>query len=116
MLAIMPSVAPQQTAISRSGSNSIPYVCRYLLAMASRNGLAPQVIAYWLISASMASAAARLSASGAGKSGYPWARLMASWRSARRVISRITDSVNCMMRRLRNRARTVVAEVDTFRE
>src|SRR5947209_5261873 len=69
MLAIMPSVAPQQTAISRSGSNSIPYVCRYLLAMASRNGLAPQVIAYWLISASMASAAARLSASGAGKSG-----------------------------------------------
>ena len=30
----------------------------YLAAMASRKGLAPQVMAYWLMSASMASAAA----------------------------------------------------------
>src|ERR1700719_4483516 len=68
------------------------------------------------MSAAIASAAARLSASGAGKSGKPWARLMASWRMARRVISRITDSVNLRMRWLRKRARRAVAEIDTFRE
>src|SRR5471032_2018724 len=116
MVAIMPSVAPQQTAISRSGSKSIPYVRRYLSTIASRKGLAPHVIAYWFISAAIASAAARLSASGAGKSGKPWARLMAPWLIARRVISRITDSVNLRMRWLRKRARRAVAEVGTFRE
>src|SRR5450432_2490403 len=41
---------------------------------------------------------------------------MAPWRMARRVISRITDSVNLRMRWLRKRARRTVAEVDTFRE
>ena len=51
----MPSVAPQQTVISRSGSTSRPYRRRYLAAMASRNGFAPQVMAYWLMSAAMAS-------------------------------------------------------------
>src|SRR5882672_9941191 len=83
--------------------------------MASRKGLAPQVMAYWLISASMASCAACLRAAGAGKSGKPWARLMALWRKARRVISRITDSVKREMRSERNRARRLEAGVDIYR-
>src|SRR6476646_3656717 len=41
----------------------------------------------------MASAAAFLRISGAAKSGYPWERLIALCSMARRVISRITDSV-----------------------
>src|SRR5450432_1851368 len=64
----------------------------------------------------MAFRAACLSASGAGKSGKPWARLMAPWRIARRVISRMTDSVNRRIRRLRKRERTELAGVATFRE
>ena len=52
------------------------------------------MIAYWFTSARMARHAASLISSGASKSGKPWARLMASWRRARRVISRMTDSVN----------------------
>src|SRR5277367_450219 len=50
-------------------------------------------MAYWLISAEIASCAARLISGGAGKSGKPCERFTAPWRSARRVISRITDSV-----------------------
>src|ERR1044072_7438719 len=68
------------------------------------------------MSAAMASAAACLRPSGAGKSGTPWARLMAPCLTARRVISRITDSVNFSMRRLRKRALRAVAVVDTIRE
>src|SRR5713226_5517590 len=90
---IIASVEPQQTVISRSGSISTPCVRANFSAMASRSGLAPQVMAYWLMSAAMASWAARLISAGAGKSGKPWARLTAPWRIARRVISRITDSV-----------------------
>src|SRR5690242_20234956 len=41
----------------------------------------------------MACCAASLISAGAGKSGKPWERLTAPWRSAKRVISRITDSV-----------------------
>jgi hypothetical protein len=41
----------------------------------------------------MARLAASFSSAGAGKSGNPWARLTAPLRSARRVISRMTDSV-----------------------
>jgi hypothetical protein len=70
--------------------------------MASRSGFAPQVMAYWLKSAAMASAAARFSASGAGKSGKPYARLTALCLRATRVISRMTDSVKSAVRRLRN--------------
>src|ERR1035437_97540 len=88
---------------------------RYLAAMASRKGLAPQVMAYWLRSASMAWAAALFSAAGAGKSGKPCARLMAPWRTARRVISRMTDSVNRAIRWLRNRARRTDEVDDTIR-
>ena len=44
-------------------------------AMASRSGLAPQVTAYWLTSASIAALAASFSSAGAGKSGNPCARL-----------------------------------------
>src|SRR5439155_21890589 len=62
--------------------------------MASRKPLAPHVIAYWLTSAAMASWAALLTESGAGKSGKPCARLIAPCAIARRVISRMTDSVN----------------------
>src|SRR5438552_13574177 len=43
----------------------------------------------------MARQAACLMASGAGKSGKPCERLTAWWRCASRVISRMTDSVNC---------------------
>src|SRR4029077_17044177 len=41
----------------------------------------------------MAARAASLTSGGAGKSGNPCARLTASYCNARRVISRITDSV-----------------------
>src|SRR6266545_4113992 len=51
-------------------------------------------MAYWLTSASMAALAACFSSGGQGKSGNPWARLIASCSSASRVISRMTDSVN----------------------
>src|SRR6266516_3011089 len=61
--------------------------------MASRKGLAPQVMAYWLTSWSMAALAASFSSVGHGKSGKPWARLTASWARASLVISRMTDSV-----------------------
>src|SRR5262245_50520041 len=93
--ATMPSVAPQVTVISVSGSGSQPgYVRAVFAAIASRSGFAPHVMAYWLTSAKTASAAARLISSGAGKSGKPWARLTAPAATARRFISRITDSVN----------------------
>src|SRR5580704_16302243 len=47
------------------------------------------------MSAAIASCAARLISAGAGKSGKPCERLTALYCKARRVISRITDSVNC---------------------
>src|ERR1022692_1640305 len=81
--------------------------------MASRKGLAPQVMAYWLMSASMAWTAALFKTAGAGNAGKPWARLLAPLRTARRVISRITDSVNWAIRWLRNRERVTVALVGT---
>src|ERR1700722_16092684 len=61
--------------------------------MALRRDFAPHVMAYWLMSAEMASCAARLISAGAGKSGKPCERFTALCRSASRVISRITDSV-----------------------
>ena len=82
------------TQTCRSGSTGIPYVRSNFWAMASRNPRAPHVMAYWLTSASIASTAARLTSSGAGKSGNPCARLTAPRSIASRVISRITDSVN----------------------
>src|SRR5271170_3014306 len=45
------------------------------------------------MSAAMASWAARLISAGAGKSGKPCERFTALWRIAKRVISRMTDSV-----------------------
>src|ERR1700723_3209233 len=86
-------VGPHQTVISRSGSATTACVRSKFEAIASRSFFAPQVIAYWLTSAEIASCAARLIAAGAGKSGKPCERLTAPWRRARRVISRITDSV-----------------------
>ncbi len=62
--------------------------------MARRKAFAPQVMAYWLSSASMAAFAASFSSAGQGKSGKPCARLMPSCARQSRVISRITDSVN----------------------
>src|SRR5215475_1212897 len=59
-----------------------------------RNGRAPHVMAYWFTSARMAATAASLISAGAAKSGKPWARLIAPCETARRVISRMTDSVN----------------------
>src|SRR3954452_4281734 len=61
--------------------------------MAARNSLAPQVIAYWLTSASIAAFAASLSSGGQAKSGKPCERLMPLCCRHSRVISRMTDSV-----------------------
>src|SRR5580765_8296565 len=47
------------------------------------------------MSSEMAWRAASLISAGAAKSGKPWERLTALCFIARRVISRITDSVNC---------------------
>src|SRR5437899_9603028 len=91
--AIMASVEPQVTVISRSGSTSSPKRARVLAAIALRKDRAPQVMAYWFTSARMARQAASLISAGAGKSGIPCARFTAPWSWARRVISRITDSV-----------------------
>ena len=99
----MASVEPQQTVISDSGSISSPCDTLTLRAIASRRFCAPQVIAYWLMSAAIACCAARLISSGAAKSGNPCARLMASWSIACRVISRITDSVKRSVRALTTR-------------
>src|SRR5690242_14195953 len=90
---IIASVEPQQTVISRSGSTVTPWVRANFSTIASRRGFAPQVMAYWLSSAAMAARAASLTSAGAGKSGNPCARLTASYCKAKRVISRITDSV-----------------------
>src|SRR5690554_1812452 len=67
--------------------------------MARRRRGEPHVMAYWLMFARIASQAASLITSGAGKSGKPWARLMAPVSLATRVISRITDSVKPCVRR-----------------
>jgi hypothetical protein len=58
------------TVISVSGSTIQPGWNRAVFAaIASRSGLAPKVIAYWLWSAATASAAAVFSSGGQGKSG-----------------------------------------------
>src|ERR1700712_1530030 len=62
--------------------------------MAPRNSAAPQVMAYWLTSASIAAFAASFNSGGQEKSGKPCARLMPLCCRHRRVISRMTDSVN----------------------
>ena len=54
----------------------------------------PQVIAYWLMSSSMARQAASLISAGAGKSGIPCARFTAPCRRASIDMPRITLSVN----------------------
>src|SRR5215813_9457197 len=95
MADIMASVEPQQMVISRSGSYATDWVRSNFSTMASRSGLAPQVMAYWLMSSEMAWRAASLISAGAGKSGKPCDRLTALCFMARRVISRMTDSVNC---------------------
>src|SRR6185437_12393643 len=84
---------PQHTVTFFSGSTSIPCHVLAWRAIACRRFLAPQVMAYWLTSFSMACWAARLSSAGAAKSGKPCARFIAPWSCAWRVISRITDSV-----------------------
>src|SRR5438270_12134877 len=84
---IMASVDPQQTVISVYGSISTPRHRRKLRAIAWRSDLAPQVIAYWLTSAAMASWAARLISAGGGQSGRPCARLVAWGRLAGRGIA-----------------------------
>ncbi len=45
--------------------------------MASRSGFAPQVIAYWLMSACDGRGSRLLELGGQAKSGKPWARLTA---------------------------------------
>src|SRR5579862_578033 len=62
------------------------------------------------MSSSMAFCAARFTSAGAGKSGKPCDKLMALYCSASRVISRMTDSVNCSALRER---RGLVAVADS---
>src|SRR5437867_2893576 len=93
--AIIPSVEPQQTVTSVSGSNAIPVRVASRAAIALRRFFDPQVMLYWFTSASMARIAAALISDGAEKSGKPCERFTALCNKAWRVISRITDSVNC---------------------
>src|SRR6266480_4724826 len=92
--AIIPSVEPQVTVISVSGSISRSRYHFVFRAIASRKSFAPHVIAYWLRSFSIALIAFCLISSGAAKSGKPCDKLTAPYFNASRVISRITDSVN----------------------
>ncbi len=94
----MASVAPHVTVISVSGSTLRPYHSAYLRASASRNRLAPHVIAYWFTSSRIACTAASFSTAGAGKFGNPWARLIAPCSLASRVMPRMTDSVKDWVR------------------
>ena len=70
-VAIIASVGPQQTVTCCVGRRRARHARRELAAMASRSGCAPQVTAYWLMSARIAAHAASLTSSGAGKSGNP---------------------------------------------
>src|ERR1041384_5974847 len=88
-VAAIASVAPQVTVSSASGFTSIPYHSRYFRATASRSRLAPQVMAYWLMSARMAAAAASLSTAGAGETGDPLASLMGAGPAGRRGPPRV---------------------------
>src|SRR4030095_13447616 len=94
----MASVAPQVTVISVSVLTAKLYHFRYFSAIASRSDGDPHVIAYWLTSPWIAAAAAFFIGSGMGKSGKPWARLIAPCWCASRVISRMTLSVNVAVR------------------
>src|SRR3989475_11577593 len=91
--AAIASVAPQVTVSSVSGSTVMPYQSAYFRASASRRRLAPQVIAYWLMSARIARAAASLMTSGAGELGKHWARLVAAGSLATRVLAQMTEAV-----------------------
>ena len=51
MVAIIASVEPQQTVTCASASTAGPYRLVNSRAIASRSGRAPQVTAYWLMSA-----------------------------------------------------------------
>src|SRR5579859_2554663 len=93
IVAIIASVAPHVTVMWRSGSTSSPLNHRTFSAIACRRRGAPQVTAYWLCPSASACAPAASRSAGAGKSGKPWARLIAPCSIASRVISRITDSV-----------------------
>ena len=97
--------------MSVSGLGAQPgYQRAVFAAIASRSGLAPHVIAYWLTSAKSAAAAASFSSCGAAKSGKPWARLTAPASTASRFISRMTDSVNdSALALIRRMARSVTA-------
>src|SRR5262249_40321569 len=91
----MASVAPQQTVTFFSGSRLNPLNRAVFSAMALRRFLAPHVIAYWFTLSLIALRAASFISSGAEKSGNPWDKLIPLWSWQSRVISRMTDSVNC---------------------
>src|SRR6266849_6756758 len=94
--AIIASVAPFETVTSLPASTSRPHAADCLRATASRNGAAPQVVAYWLKPPRSVSTAASTMRGSVSKSGKPWAKLIARSGplSSRfcRVISRMTDS------------------------
>src|SRR5256714_500464 len=114
MAEIIPSVDPQVTVISASGSISNPRDHFVFPAIASRKSFAPQVIAYWFASSAIACIATRLISSGAAKSGKPCERLTAPCLMASRVISRMTDSVKRLA--LCETWRCFVGTVDVMRD
>ena len=91
----MASVAPQVTVISRSGSTDQPGTSAPSWRRSpARSGRAPQVIAYWLMSASMAAQRRLLDLRRAREVGEALGQIDGVvLRCASRVISRMTDSV-----------------------
>ena len=92
IVAIMPSVEPQVTVISVSGSMSSPRNQRVLSAMASRKSFAPHVTAYWFTSSLMAAAAARFKSSGAGLVYEEQGRHEEAAESFRKAIAQLSDT------------------------
>ena len=82
--AVMASVEPHVIVTPSLASALMPLKLLTFAAIASLSSWDPMVISYWLWSPLIAAAAARLTESGAGKSGDPWARLTAPTFSAKK--------------------------------
>ena len=92
------SVLPQVTTVLASGSMGSPVNRDCLRASAARKLGAPQVTAYWCGPWRPARSAAASRAGGGSKSGKPWDKLIAPCALATRVMRRMTDSGNKLVR------------------
>ena len=99
MAHIMASVEPQVATISVLESMGRPMKRLCLRARASRKLGAPQVMAYWWGPRWATSARRSMMAWGGSKSGKPWERFTAPYWLEMRVMRRMTESVNCSVRR-----------------